>query len=389
MAGMHRILLDLRPLQSGYVGHGIGRYTQELTLALLALAREGGSDFPFHLKALVFREKPWPEALEPHREALPVGLFCPAWKRTWLWDQTVLGPRLALGSWDLFHSFAALGPLAANSVPLLGASHCVATVHDLHLLDTDAEPVLQAYRRTWRIRLQSLALPLYRGLLVDSLAVQNEILQHWPQAKQPHLLTPGIDHFSRTDNPAGVSTEPGKGSPPSPFVLAVGDSPNKGLAFAAAVIAEMQRQGMNLHLHIVGDAARARAQLGSLAQASFITVGPAGKDENLIRLYRDALALVFPSKKEGFGFPLLEAQALNCPVLALNREPMASLVFAPEHRLPASDIAAWTQALTRLQTDAPWRERVVTEGKDFADTFTWRRSAKNLVAYWQSILDSH
>ncbi|MBW4686010.1 MAG: glycosyltransferase family 4 protein [Komarekiella atlantica HA4396-MV6] len=44
--------------------------------------------------------------------------------------------------------------------------------------------------------------------------------------------------------------------------------------------------------------------------------------ENLRALYSSATALLFPSLQEGFGWPIIEAQACGCPVFTSNRPPM-------------------------------------------------------------------
>ncbi|MDQ6991674.1 MAG: glycosyltransferase family 1 protein [Mariprofundaceae bacterium] len=48
-------------------------------------------------------------------------------------------------------------------------------------------------------------------------------------------------------------------------------------------------------------------------------------NEDLRALYSRADALVFPSLEEGFGWPVLEAQASGCPVFASNRAPMTEV----------------------------------------------------------------
>jgi glycosyltransferase involved in cell wall biosynthesis len=48
-------------------------------------------------------------------------------------------------------------------------------------------------------------------------------------------------------------------------------------------------------------------------------------DDGLRALYSGALALVFPSLEEGFGWPILEAQACGCPVITSNRAPMTEV----------------------------------------------------------------
>jgi glycosyltransferase involved in cell wall biosynthesis len=59
-------------------------------------------------------------------------------------------------------------------------------------------------------------------------------------------------------------------------------------------------------------------------------------DEQLRALYTGALALLFPSLEEGFGWPILEAQACGCPVITSARSPMkdvageAAILIDPE-----------------------------------------------------------
>jgi glycosyltransferase involved in cell wall biosynthesis len=48
-------------------------------------------------------------------------------------------------------------------------------------------------------------------------------------------------------------------------------------------------------------------------------------NEDLQALYSGALALLFPSREEGFGWPILEAQACGCPVITSNRPPMTEI----------------------------------------------------------------
>ena len=48
-------------------------------------------------------------------------------------------------------------------------------------------------------------------------------------------------------------------------------------------------------------------------------------NEELRALYSGAVALLFPSREEGFGWPVLEAQACGCPVITNNRAPMTEI----------------------------------------------------------------
>jgi glycosyltransferase involved in cell wall biosynthesis len=65
-------------------------------------------------------------------------------------------------------------------------------------------------------------------------------------------------------------------------------------------------------------------------------------DQILRALYSGALALLFPSLEEGFGWPVLEAQACGCPVTTSARSPMkevaggAAILIDPEDALAAA-----------------------------------------------------
>jgi glycosyltransferase involved in cell wall biosynthesis len=69
-------------------------------------------------------------------------------------------------------------------------------------------------------------------------------------------------------------------------------------------------------------------------------------NDELQALYSGAIALLFPSVEEGFGWPVLEAQACGCPVITSNRAPMteiagdAALFIDPQNLEDAAQIVA-------------------------------------------------
>ena len=61
-------------------------------------------------------------------------------------------------------------------------------------------------------------------------------------------------------------------------------------------------------------------------------------DDALNALYTGARALLFPSLTEGYGWPILEAQACGCPVITTNREPMTEVAGAAAILVEPEDI---------------------------------------------------
>ena len=73
----------------------------------------------------------------------------------------------------------------------------------------------------------------------------------------------------------------------------------------------------------------------------------------LLALYRAARALVYPSRYEGFGLPLLEAMACGTPVIAARTSSIPEVVGDAAVLLDPDDEGAWTAAIERVLDDAP------------------------------------
>jgi glycosyltransferase involved in cell wall biosynthesis len=68
-------------------------------------------------------------------------------------------------------------------------------------------------------------------------------------------------------------------------------------------------------------------------------------DEQLRALYSGALALLFPSLEEGFGWPILEAQACGCPVITSARPPMMDIAGGAAILIDPEDAASAAAAI--------------------------------------------
>lgn len=96
-------------------------------------------------------------------------------------------------------------------------------------------------------------------------------------------------------------------------------------------------------------------------------------------LYRSASALAFPSLFEGFGLPILEAQACGLPVACADATSLPEVAGQGALLVDPTSIDAWTVALTRIVTDGELRRALTQEGKANEARFTWERTARQTL----------
>jgi alpha-1,3-rhamnosyl/mannosyltransferase len=73
-------------------------------------------------------------------------------------------------------------------------------------------------------------------------------------------------------------------------------------------------------------------------------------DEELVDLYANALCLVWPSRYEGYGFPLLEAMAVGTPFLSTDVGAAAELAVHPDEQILPLDPRRWIAQLKAWQS---------------------------------------
>jgi glycosyltransferase involved in cell wall biosynthesis len=103
-------------------------------------------------------------------------------------------------------------------------------------------------------------------------------------------------------------------------------------------------------------------------------------DEEVSYLYKHAVALVYPSFIEGFGFPVLEAMDCGLPVITSTTSSLPEVAGEAALLVDPYSKDAITDALERLVRDKGLREELVKKGHEQRKKFSWEKTGKQLLS---------
>ena len=102
--------------------------------------------------------------------------------------------------------------------------------------------------------------------------------------------------------------------------------------------------------------------------------GQVNNIDELVKLYKNASVFVFPSLHESFGFPVLEAMACGCPVVASNRGALPEICSDAALYVDPEDTKDIINKLLLINKDENVRNKCIKKGKERAKMFLWKTS---------------
>jgi glycosyltransferase involved in cell wall biosynthesis len=111
-------------------------------------------------------------------------------------------------------------------------------------------------------------------------------------------------------------------------------------------------------------------------------------NSQLEALYNQAFALIFPSRFEGFGWPVIEAQACGCPVLCSDRTSLPEVAGDGAILKDADDIAGFAQAAIELFNHASKRDHLINAGFANIKRFDPQIMIQKYAAIYAELLNS-
>ena len=249
----------------------------------------------------------------------------------------------------------------------------VLTIHDLASLDRTRGVRRRMIRRVW------FAWPLARADAVTTVSEETRrrlIDEFGSVAAKVRVI----------ENPL---TAPFADSPPKPsqalttascVVLAVGAGANKNLVRTAQAV---HRLGASLRI------------IGKLDEATIVQLGHIGvsfkavhslTDDELLSEYVSADVLAFPSLHEGFGLPIVEAQAVGLPVVTSNRPPMSDVAAGGAVLVDPNHFVEIADAIAAICEEAELRQQLRLKGLENVRRYGAEQIANQFARLYDELL---
>jgi glycosyltransferase involved in cell wall biosynthesis len=369
--------LNLIFLVPGETG-GMEVYARELIPALLEEAPAGARFTAFVNREAAAGDGPW-RSLVP---AVTVPVRARSRAQWVLGEQALLAPMAARAGVEVLHSLA-------STAPLWGAQRRVTTVHDLiyaHFPEAHA-----GLRARGMGALVPRAAHRSERVIVDSASTREDVVS---------ML--GLDPARVDVVPLGLGARPGEhplgehevrerfelGSRPILLTLSA-KRPHKNLPAligALALLEEAERPVLVMPGYRTEHEAELRARAQALGVLDSVRLPGWVSPAELEGLWSAARAFVYPSLYEGFGLPVLEAMARGVPAACSDASSLpevagdAALMFDPR------DEPAIAQAIARLLADRELAAGLVRRGRERAQQFSWKRTARLTLASYERAL---
>lgn len=109
-------------------------------------------------------------------------------------------------------------------------------------------------------------------------------------------------------------------------------------------------------------------------------------DDELIWLYRNCCANLYPSLFEGFGLPVLEGMQFGAPTIVANNSSLPEVAGDAGILLDSDNVELWAHTMFKLSQDPSLRARLSAAGRAQAARFVWKQSAASLLDLYTEAL---
>ena len=157
--------------------------------------------------------------------------------------------------------------------------------------------------------------------------------------------------------------------------------------FRGLIEAYLKINKPNFKLYIIGEKSNTFKGTELLKNENIVFLGRVS-DEDLVQYYSDALAYIYPSFYEGFGFPPLEAMACGTAVIVSSTSSLPEVCADAAIYCNPYNIDDIKEKIEFVLNDDNLRIELIDCGLEHAKRFSWEESAKKHLKVFEKVVNS-
>lgn len=307
------------------------------------------------------------------------------------WEQVMLPGAVKKYGVDLLHCTSNTAPLSL-SVPL------VVTLHDIIYLEKakSAPKGATLYQKMGRIYRKwnvPRIVPKAVTLITVSEFEKKRIQKHFGPQTNVQVVYNGIsDTFFTPPDASEKIRVKALYNLPDRFIFFLGNTdPKKNLPnVLKASIKILEESDDSLHI-VIADYERERINqllktYGKPGLSSRFVLPGYMKNTDLPAVYAQSEVFLYPSLRESFGIPIIEAQASGAALVTSNTSSMPEVAGDAAVLVDPHQPQEIVEAVKKLSTDSEYRSALIEKGRKNARRFAWRNTAKETVEVYNKVL---
>lgn len=362
--------MKLQQITDHHLNSGIGRYSFELSKALIELGHEtrlsklykkGGDDTGFDHQYSWIDKIHYKSLQNLHSYLLPY----------------FIGLQLLTKKADVYHAHWFMAGLGLGKA---GKKIKVVTMHDVSLLhEIEQEGKFLNYYKNAIDKFSNEGTPI---IMVSESAKRDALTYSNLKEEQLFSVYNGINfnQFFKKDERLKIEG-------PFQIVYAGGLGPRKNLDLLLKSCSILDSRGVDYELKIAGNhpSRTPYPRLANELNLKNITFTGFIPDKEMNDFYNNADLFVYTSKYEGFGFAPLEAMAAGTPVITTTGGALGEVSGGGSHIVEYNE-EALAETIISLLEDSEQRNKLAAKGSDWVKQYTWENCAKNTLNVYQSIM---
>ena len=312
-------------------------------------------------------------------------------------EQISLGRHIAMDKPDVVHFLCNTAPIRMPEKSVLSLLDVIQVKTPQNFSTTKG---LENYRR-WAITAYSKWTILKTAHKADKVITlsyyeKDEIVKHLTIAPERIHVTyfgvnPVFSQASSQDREAWRSEIHQNYSVRRRFILGVGYEPRKNIPLLIEAFARIATSYPDIDLVVVAAEKERMLYFQRLATeldlSDRIAILAALNPSDLAVLYNLADVFVFPSERESFGAPPLEALACGAATIAMNMTSLPEVLGDGAILIDGKDVQTWANAIEQVLTRKSLRDDLVNRGLERAKEFTWQRCAQETIKVYEAAFE--